>query len=191
MTLGGPADSSEITQLLRHWSQGDERARDQLLARVYDRLHQLADQQFRRERGNHTLQPTALVHEAFISLDSVDIEWQGRDHFYALVAQVMRRLLVDHARSRARQKRGGGQIQIELEDCDASTPAPSTDLLALDEALTRLAERSERIARALELCYFGGLTQDAVARILDISRRTVDRDLKLGRAWLRAELEAS
>jgi RNA polymerase sigma factor (TIGR02999 family) len=178
----------EITRLLRHWSRGDDNARDRLLSVVYDRLHRLANQQFSRERDNHTLQATALVHEAFISLDAVDIDWQGRDHFYALVAQVMRRLLVDHARSRSRLKRGGDRLQVELEDSWHSEPAPSADLLALDDALNRLAAQSERIARTLELTYFGGLTQEQVADVVGVSRRTVDRDLKLGRAWLKSEL---
>ncbi len=190
MPFVSPETDQEITHLLRHWSRGDESARERLLAVVYDRLHQLADRQFAKERDNHTLQATALVHEAFISLDSVDIDWQSRDHFYALVAQVMRRLLVDHARARSRQKRGGGRLQVELQDGSLSQPAPSADLLALDDALSRLSGQSDRIARALELTYFAGLTQDRVAQILSVSRRTVDRDLKLGRAWLKNELEA-
>ncbi|MEN1729005.1 MAG: ECF-type sigma factor [Pseudomonadota bacterium] len=190
MSSDDAESNHEITRLLRHWSRGDDHARDQLLPVVYDRLHQLADRQFSRERKNHTLQATALVHEAFISLESVNVDWRSRDHFYALVAQVMRRLLVDHARSRSRQKRGGGRLQVEFDDRALSQPAPSTDLLALDDALNRLADNSGRIARALELTYFGGLTQDRVAQVLEVSRRTVDRDLKLGRAWLKSELEA-
>ncbi len=187
----GPAvaDNQDITRLLKHWNAGDEQARERLMALVYDRLRQLADQQFSRERSDHTLQPTALVHEAFLNLDSIEIEWRDRDHFYALAAQMMRRLLVDHARARLRQKRGGGQIHVELDVAELDTPAPSIELLALDEALNRLADQSERTAQTLEMIYFGGLTQDTVARVLSISRRTVDRDLKLGRAWLKSELE--
>lgn len=184
-------EKAEITRLLQNWNQGDNQSRDRLMSLVYARLHRLADQHFASERSSHTLQPTALVHEAFLNLDKVNVDWQDRDHFYALVAQMMRRLLVDHARSRARFKRGGDQFKVDLDSDDVSAPAPSTDLLALDAALTKLAEQSERTARTLELIYFGGLTQEAVADILGISRRTVDRDLKLGRAWLRAELDTA
>lgn len=189
MVSNPASDKTEITRLLQNWNQGDIGSRDRLMGLVYDRLHRLADQHFAGERSSHTLQPTALVHEAFLNLDKVDVEWRDRDHFYALVAQMMRRLLVDHARSRARLKRGGDQLQIDLDSDGISSPAPSTNLLALDAALTRLASQSERTAKTLELIYFGGLTQNAAADVLGISRRTVDRDLKLGRAWLRAELE--
>jgi len=191
MNSSQTGETSEITRLLQNWNQGDAGSRDRLMRLVYDRLHRLADQHFSGERSGHTLQPTALVHEAFLNLEKVDVEWRDRDHFYALVAQMMRRLLVDHARSRARLKRGGDQLKVDLESGDVSSPAPSADLLALDAALTKLASHSQRTARTLELIYFGGLTQDAVAEVLGISRRTVDRDLKLGRAWLRTELEAS
>jgi RNA polymerase sigma factor (TIGR02999 family) len=180
----------EITRLLHDWNNGDDHAADALMSAVYERLRQLAAQHFASERSGHTLQATALVHEAFLGLRSVEIDWQDRNHFYALATQMMRRLLVDHARARARQKRGGGQLHVQLELVDLDTPAPTVDLLTLDDALSRLAEGSVRTARALELTYFGGLTQDDVAGVLGVSRRTVDRDLKLGRAWLRSVLEA-
>lgn len=179
----------EITRLLQDWKGGDVQVSETLISAVYERLRQLASRQFASERSGHTLQPTALVHEAFLGLQKAEVDWQDRHHFYALAAQMMRRLLVDHARTRARQKRGGGHIHVDIDLVDAQTPAPSIDLLALDEALSRLAKVSERTARALELTYFAGMTQDDIAETLSVSRRTVDRDLKLGRAWLRAELE--
>ncbi len=185
------SETSEITRLLQEWNQGDTGSRDRLMSLVYDRLHRLADQHFAGERSGHTLQPTALIHEAFLNLDKVEVNWRDRDHFYALVAQMMRRLLVDHARSRARLKRGGDQLKLDLNADELSASAPSADLLALDAALTRLESQSQRTAQTLELIYFGGLTQEAVAEVQGVSRRTVDRDLKLGRAWLRAELEVS
>lgn len=178
----------EITRLLHDWNQGDDQATEALMAAVYDRLRQLAAQQFASERSGHTLQPTALVHEAFLGLQKVQIDWQDRNHFYALAAQMMRRLLVDHARSRLRHKRGGDQRRVELDTCELGAPMRDAELLLLDDALEKLFARSARMAQALELVYFGGLTQIEVAAVLNISRRTVDRDLKLGRAWLKNEL---
>ncbi len=178
----------EITRLLHSWSRGDERSRERLMTLVYQRLHQLADRQFASERSGHTLQPTALVNEAFLSLEASDIDWQDRSHFYALAAQVMRRLLVDHARTRARSKRGGDQVRVDLEASDPGVAGPSVEMLAFDQALESLAENSARTARVMELTYFGGLSQQAVAEVVGISRSTVDRDLKLGRAWLREQL---
>lgn len=178
----------EITRLLHDWNGGDVQAAESLISAVYERLRQLASQQFASERSGHTLQPTALVHEAFLGLQKADVDWQDRHHFYALAAQMMRRLLVDHARARLREKRGGGQCRVELDTRELGSPAVDADLLLLDDALDKLATRNLRTARVLELIYFGGLTQDAVAEVLDISRRTIDRDLKLGRAWLKKEL---
>ena len=120
MNSSQTGETSEITRLLQNWNQGDAGSRDRLMRLVYDRLHRLADQHFSGERSGHTLQPTALVHEAFLNLEKVDVEWRDRDHFYALVAQMMRRLLVDHARSRARLKRGGDQLKVDLESGDVS-----------------------------------------------------------------------
>lgn len=179
----------DITRLLHDWRGGSEQARDALMPLVYDVLHRLANQQFSRERSDHTLQPTALVHEAFLNLDGSSVDWQDRNHFYAVAARMMRRVLVDHARGRSRSKRGGDRIRVDLATADIRSPAPEADLLVLDEALTRLAEHSERTVRILELAYFGGLTREAVADVLGISSRTVDRDLKLGRAWLRNQLQ--
>lgn len=178
----------EITRLLQDWKLGGDQATEALMTAVYERLRQLAAKQFASERSGHTLQPTALVHEAFLGLQNVQVEWQDRHHFYALAAQMMRRLLVDHARARLRQKRGGDQQRVELDACELGTPMRDADLLLLDDALQKLLAGSARIARVLELIYFGGLTQVEVAAVLGISRRTVDRDLKLGRAWLKKEL---
>lgn len=178
----------EITRLLQDWRAGDEQARDALMSVVYERLRQLAAQHFAGERVGHTLQPTALVHEAFLSLQSSAIDWQDRHHFYALAAQMMRHLLVDHARARLRHKRGGDQLRVEFDGLELAAAERDVDLLALDSALERLERLNERTSRVLEMIYFGGLTQDSVAEVLNISRRTVDRDLNLGRAWLKREL---
>ncbi len=182
-------DWGEITRLLHHWRAGDEGARELLIQRVYDTLHQLANRQFARERAGHTLQPTALVHEVFMNLDGSNVDWRDRNHFYATVARAMRRLLVDHARRRQRAMRGGDRVRVELTGSKLAAPEPHVDLLALDEALERLAEHSPRAAEIMELTYFGGLNRDAVAEVLGIGARTVDRDLSLARAWLRRKLE--
>lgn len=182
-------EQGEITQLLQHWRGGDEQAREQLIRRVYDTLHKLADRQFARERSGHTLQPTALVHEAFMNLDGSRIDWRDRNHFYATVARAMRRLLVDHARARQRAIRGGDRIRVDLTGSELPAPEPHVDLLALDDALERLAGHSQRAADIMELTYFGGLDRQAVAEVLSIGSRTVDRDLSLARAWLRRQLD--
>ena len=179
----------QITRLLQGWRGGDERAMEALMPLVYDSLHRLADRQFAGERCGHTLQPTALVHEAFLSLGNSDIEWQDRNHFYAVAASAMRRILVDHARARLRKKRGGGHFRVDLTASGIPAPVPDAGMLTLDDALARLARHSERTSRILELTYFGGLNRDDVASVMSVSSRTVDRDLSLGRAWLRRELE--
>lgn len=178
----------QITRLLKRWSDGESEARDALLPLVYERLRALAARHFRSERPGHTLQPTALVNEAFLRLSNHPVDLESQGQFYALAARTMRNLLVDHARSRGRHKRGGDRLQVTLTSADPATPAPSTDLLDLDEALTELEARSPRIAAAMELTYFGGLDQDAAAHHLDVSRRTLNRDLRLGRAWLHDRL---
>ncbi len=183
------ARAEEITRLLRRWSEGEEQARDDLLPLVYDTLHVLADRQFRNERDNHTLQPTALVNEAFLNLDRQAVGWQSRRHFYALAARTMRNILVDHARARQRAKRGGGVAHVGLTVAGAATDAPDADLLTLDQGLNELAAGNPRVADVLELSYFSGLERELIAEHLDISPRTVDRDLQLGRAWLRRYLE--
>lgn len=181
-------DTRHITRMLLDWRTGDTAARDALMSYVYNSLHRLAARQLSNERADHTLQPTALVNEAFLNIDGSAIDWQSRNHFYALVARTMRRILVDHARARSRGKRGGDRMRVDMTTSNLATPAPDTEMLTLDQALDDLAVNSERTAQVLELTYFGGMTRNSVADHLNISTRTVDRDLKLGRAWLHKRL---
>lgn len=180
---------SEITQLLQEWSAGREQALDRLLPEIYAELRTLAASYLRRERSNHTLQATALVHEAFVKLiDQRAVQWQNRAHFFGIAAQVMRRILVDHARAHAAAKRGLGNAPVSLEDALAITPAPDIDLLALDESLNRLAEFDPQQSRVVELRYFGGLTIDETAEVMRISPATVGREWTLAKAWLYSQL---
>ncbi|MGK7311857.1 MAG: sigma-70 family RNA polymerase sigma factor [Candidatus Longimicrobiales bacterium M2_2A_002] len=181
-------DPKTVTQLLHAWRQGDENAPDRLVPLIYDELKRLAGRAMRGERPDHTLQPTALVHEAFARLVDADIDWNDRIHFLATAATVMRRVLVDHARAKSRQKRGGDAVKVTLEEALVPDSEPSELVLALDEALNRLAEVDERKSRVVELHYFGGLTHPEVAAALEISPATVDRDLRMARAWLHREL---
>jgi RNA polymerase sigma-70 factor (ECF subfamily) len=161
----------------------------ELLERVYDGLRRLAAHYLQRERGGHTLQPTALVHEAYMRLaDQSKIEWQGKTHFFAIAATQMRRVLVEHARAGARIKRGGGRLQVTLHDGVALGSAPSLDLLAIDEALDHLARRSPRQSRVAELRLFAGLGVAEVARVVDVSERTVKQDWKMAQAWISRRL---
>lgn len=181
--------SSEVTRLLDEWrSSGDERAMDRLIPLVYDELRGLAAARLRGERQDHTLQPTALVHEAYARLVQADVGYQNRTHFFAVAAQMMRRILVDHARRIQSAKRGGGAVAITLNDELAGAETKGPDVLALDEALTRLAGMEPRKAQVVELHFFGGLTYAETARALDISEATVDRDLRMAKAWLAAEM---
>ena len=185
-----PDRPHEITGFLERWRQGDERAFDQVIDRVYKDLRRRAAAYLRNERPEHTLQPTALVHEAFIKLvDKREIKWQDRNHFLAVAAQAMRRILVDHARSRNREKRGGDNEDLPLDDATGAASDPHRiDLVALDEALRNLATFDERQARIVELKYFGGMTLDEAADFLGVSRATVRRDWQIARAWLRRQL---
>lgn len=185
---GGP--TTDITGILREWSDGKAEALDALLPLVYDELHRQAARFLRNERREHTLQPTALINEAYIKLiDSADINWQGRTHFFAIAATQMRRVLVDHARAKHRMKRGGDDIRIPLEEVNVAVSARAdVDLIALDEALDRLAERDEQQERVVELRYFSGLSLEETAEVLQISRATVARDWEAARAWLHREL---
>ena len=180
---------SELTKLLREWSAGDAQALDRLTPLVYDELRRLARHHMGRERKDHTLQPTALVHEAFGRLIDADIPWNDRVHFFAVAAVTMRRVLVEYARKAKREKRGGGVAQkVTLDEgaaLDASRPA---ELLNLNEALNKLAEFDARKARAVELHYFGGMTYDEGAAALEISAATFHRELRMARAWLQREL---
>jgi RNA polymerase sigma factor (TIGR02999 family) len=177
--------SREITALLLAWRDGDERALDALTAGVYAELRRLAHRHMRGERRGHPLQTTALVHEAYLRLiDSSRVHWQNRAHFFAVAAQAMRRVLVDIARRRARQKRGGGAIETALGDEPPSPAGPRTDVVAVDEALEQFARLDPRAARVVELRYFGGLTVDETAEVMAMSPETVMRDWKLAKLWL-------
>jgi RNA polymerase sigma factor (TIGR02999 family) len=184
--------SADVTRLLLAWSQGDEAALQNLIPMVYRELRRLAHRYMSRERPAHTLQTTALIHEAYQRLiDTPHVGWQDRTHFYAVCAQLMRRILVDYARSRRYQKRGGG---IQLAPFDEMLIAPSErgrDLVALDEALTALATVDPRKAQVVELRFFGGLTADETASVLKVSSDTVLRDWKMARVWLLRELAGS
>lgn len=180
---------SEVTALLLRIADGDAAGMERLLPLVYDELHRLAAGQLRRERPDHTLSPTALVHEAYLRLTGgAPVDWRGRGHFFGVAAQAMRRILVDHARRRSRQKRSG-QLAVTLEpELDHVADASSEEVLAVDEALERLAELDARQARVVELRYFVGLSIEETAAALDISPATVKRDWTIARAWLHREL---
>ncbi len=174
----------DVTQLLNRWVDGDAAALDQVTSLVYAQLRQIARQLVRRERESHTLQPTALVHEAFVRLIGVKVEWQNRAHFFAIAARMMRRLLVNEAQARVAEKRGGGRLRITLDD-NVGQLAAQEDVLELDAALSRLAENDPRKSDVLELHYFGGLTHPQISTALGISESTVRRELRLARLWLR------
>jgi len=179
----------EVTRLLQQWSVGRSAALDELLPAIYDELRRLATAYLRRERPDHTLQATALVHEAFLKLvDQRSVQWQNRAHFFGIAAQAMRRILVDHARAHVASKRGSGQRPLSLDEAVVVGPGIDVDVLALDEALTRLAELDPQQARVVELRFFGGLTMDETAEVLHISPATVGREWTLAKAWLYAAL---
>jgi RNA polymerase sigma-70 factor (ECF subfamily) len=181
--------ANQITQLLQSWNQGDQSAIEKLVPLVYDELHRLAQRYMSDERPGHTLQPTALVNEAYLRLvDSAHADWESRAHFFAVCAQVMRRVLVDWARSRQALKRGGDVCVLDLDEALATTKQPGTNLVALDDALNTLAAVDPRKAQVVELRFFGGLNVKEVADILKVSPETVQRDWKLAKSWLRREL---
>jgi RNA polymerase sigma-70 factor, ECF subfamily len=183
------ASEGEITSLLAAMRRGEPEAEARLVALVYDDFHALAKRYMTRERPDHTLQPTALVNEAYVRLlYDRPAEWENRSHFFAAASIVMRRILVDHARTRAAAKRSGGKQRVELDDFMASANPRIEQLLILDEALTRLAEWDRRQARLVEMMYFGGLTATEAAAVLGVSERTVKRDWRAARAWLQAQL---
>jgi len=185
-----PSNSDvQPTELLRAWSQGDESAREKLIPLLYDELYRLARRYMRQERLNHTLQPTALVNEAYLRLIDVNrIEWRNRTHFLALAAQTMRRILVESARNRHRQKRGGGAVRESIEDIGDLPKPEERDVIALSDALSGLAAFDARMSQVVELRYFGGLTVEETADVLNVSPETVMRDWKTARAWLLREL---
>ena len=178
-----------ITELLVAWSDGDEAALSELTPLVYEQLHRLAHHYLSQERPGHTLQTSALVNEAYLRLiDWKNVQWQNRAHFFAVSAQLMRRILVDFARSRRYAKRGAGLPPLALDDVVLIPGEKSADLVALDEALTLLAELDARQSRVVELRFFGGLTVEETAEVLKVSPATVRRDWNIARAWLRREL---
>ena len=182
----------EITQLLAEWSDGNQTALNKLYPLVYDELHRMANRYMKRERQDHTLQTTALIHEAYVRLvDQKNVHWANRAHFFAISAQIMRRILIDHARGHAYAKRGGGAQKVSLDETAIVASGPASNMLLLDEALNRLAEMDPRRGQVVELRYFGGLNNEEIADVLKISENTVTRDWNMARAWLYQELSGS
>jgi RNA polymerase sigma factor (TIGR02999 family) len=182
--------SPSIPQLLEAWREGDLSAYDRLFPLVYHELRRLARAQMRGERAGHSLQPTLLVHEAYLRLVDAEVDWRDRTHFLSVAARVMRRILIEHARTKAAHKRGGADQRVTLTSTIASPEGSPIDVLVLDMALERLRKLDARQADGVELCYFGGLTYAEIGEVLGVSEATVDRDLRHARAWLRRELTA-
>ena len=179
----------DVTDLLIEWGKGDQEALNQLMPLVYDELHRLASRHLRHERPGHTLQTTALVHEAYLKLvDQKNMTWQNRVQFFAASAQVMRHILVDHARSRRALKRGGENLRLSLDEAKVSSEEKDADLLSLNEALNSLAVIDPQQGRVVELRIFGGLTVEETAEALGISTRTVKREWSMAKAWLHRQL---
>ena len=184
-------DSHEITRLLLAWGDGDREALERLMPLVYDELRRLAQGYMRREHTGHTLQTTALIHEAYLRLiDANQVRLENRTHFFAVAARLMRQILVDHARTKRRDKRGGTDaVKVELDEAlQVGSEAQNVDLLALDDALNRLAKKDPDQARLVELCYFSGLSLEETAEAMKISRATAARDWNVAKAWLKREL---
>jgi RNA polymerase sigma factor (TIGR02999 family) len=181
-----PGSSPDVTQLLANWSKGDASALDELMPLVYGELRRLAGAYLRRERSNHTLQSTALVHEAFMRLvNQHDVQWRNRAHFYAIAAQMIRRILVDYARSQHAEKRGSGAIKLELDEAMAvAQTGTDIDLLGLNDALDALAELDERQSRIVELRFFAGLSIEETAEVMHLSPASIKREWQTARAWL-------
>jgi RNA polymerase sigma factor (TIGR02999 family) len=196
MSSSGPIDAvgeapNGVTSLLVRWSQGDHSALAQLTPIIYDDLLRLARARLRREYGDYTLEPTALVHEAYLRLaDQTILQVENRAHFYAIAANTMRRVLIEHARKRMAQKRGGG-VRVTLQTGMDIAEQRAPDIMVLDDALRRLAEIDERKSRAIELKFFGGMTTEEIGLVLGISVATVGRELRLGQAWMRREMSRS
>jgi RNA polymerase sigma factor (TIGR02999 family) len=179
----------EVTTLLMDWNNGQPEALEQLMPLVYDELRRIAGRYLRKERQDHTLQTTALVHEAYIRLiDQKQANWQNRAQFFGVAAQMMRRILVDHARGHTADKRGGGVAKLSLDEAIEIAEQREVDLIALDDALTTLAELDEQQCRVVELRYFGGLTVEEVAEVLKLSPATIKREWSMAKAWLHREL---
>jgi RNA polymerase sigma factor (TIGR02999 family) len=181
----GGVSTKLVTELLQRWGQGDSTALEKLLPLVYNELRRIADRQLRRERPNHTLQPTALVHEVYLKLvDQNRIEWQNRAQFYAVAAQLIRRILVDHVRNRRTAKRGAGAVTLTLEDAVFEPAGKDIDLIKLDDALFSLSRKDEQQSRVVEMRFFGGLSIEETAEALGVSASTVKRDWLAAKAWL-------
>ena len=190
-----PPSPQAVTRLLSAWREGDSQALESLTPLIYEELRLLAQRYMRRERNSHTLQATAVVHEAFVRMVDMHVPWQDRNHFYAVAAKMMRRILVDHAKSKSRIKRGG-QVDIEqLEEDQLADRGPVTqgelDVLEIDEALQQLAQLDERLANTIELHYFAGLTCAEIAVMQEVSEATVHRNLRLAKAWILKQLHSA
>lgn len=181
-------EPSEVTLLLKRMRSGSPEVERRLFELIYGELRRIAGARMRVERQEHTLSPTALVHEAYLKLSGTEDTFAGRSHFLAVAARAMRQILVDHARARQAAKRGGSAAEYSLEGLEIAAPQSDEDLILLDDALGRLAAMSPRQARVVELRYFAGLTEEEVAGVLDVTRRTVNRDWSMARAWLHGEL---
>jgi RNA polymerase sigma factor (TIGR02999 family) len=180
---------TDVSALLRHWRNGDREGQDELFRAVYDELHRQAARYLRREHPGLTLQTSDLIHEAYLRLiDQRDVEWQNRLHFYAIAAQQMRRILVDHARQRHAAKRGGSNLRLPLYEAESVSVEPELDFVALDKVLNRLAQIDPQQGRVVELRFFSGLSVEETAEVLGVSERTVKRDWHVAKAWLRREL---
>lgn len=190
--MSGNTSTGEVTQLLASIRSGDRSALDKLTPLLYQELRRLADSLFRRERPSHTMQPTAVVHEAYVRLVNQDepVPFATRAHFLGIAAKVMRHVLVDYSRARLTSKRGGGAVQVELND-EAAADRSDLDVMALHEALNQLAEADPRKAKVIEMRYFGGLNGDEIAEALDVGRATVTRDLRMAEAWLAKALSSA
>jgi len=184
------SETHEVTCLLAEWAKGNAQALEQLTPLVYRRLRQLAASYLRKERQGHTLQPTALVHEAYLRLvDQTSPNWQNRSHFYGVASRLMRQILVDHARQKRAHKRAGTKVRVSLDQVLSSQKERSAELIALDISLSALEKIDARKCKAVELRYFGGLSLEETARALDVSLITVRRDLKMAEAWLQREMQ--
>jgi RNA polymerase sigma factor (TIGR02999 family) len=182
--------AEDVAKLLDQLREGDREALDRLFPLVYQELRHAADRVLRREAAGHTLQPTALVHEAYLKLASGPVSSENRAHFLGIAARAMRQVLVDHARRRRAAKRGGGDLAVSLSQAAGAADVHSDDLVSLDEALERLGERNERLKRVVELRFFAGLTEVETAEVLGVTPRTIQRDWNKARAWLHKELAA-
>jgi RNA polymerase sigma factor (TIGR02999 family) len=182
-------ESAEVTGLLKAWSSGDQAALDRLASVVYEELRRMARRYMKNERPGNTLQTTALVNEVYLRLvDVKSVDWQHRAQFFAISAQMMRRVLVDAARARKSRKRGGGAVKVNIDDTAVLSPEPDASIVALDEALKAFSQIAPRQAKVVELRYFGGLSEEEIAEILKTSARTVRRDWDFAKSWLMREL---